>query len=201
MMLALQNLQRERVPNSKRRKPIRVLIPVNLRKLFPSQTLRNFALYTTPEIDPRLGQYDFREICQAVRSRMGLDVNPKVMSSRIAANVSGEKLLIVKVMPLFLKNMVMKAVFNAVGEKKSCLCMSNLGQVKLPREMEGYVERMDFILGVQATTPQNCGCLSYGGNLYINFIRNIREPELEAHFFRVLRELGLRLEVQTNARE
>ena len=201
MMMALQNLQRERVPNPKWRKPIRVLIPVNLRKLFPSATLRNFALYTTPEIDPRLGQYDFGEICQAVRHRMGLDVNPKIMSSRIAVNVSSEKLLIVKVMPLFLKNMVMKAVFNAVGEKKSCLCMSNLGQVKLPREMMDYVERMDFILGVQATAPQNCGCLSFGDNLYINFIRNIREPDLESHFFRVLRDLGLRVEVQTNTRE
>ena len=201
MMMALQNLQRERVPNPKRRKPIRVLIPVNLRKLFPSSTLRNFALYSTPEIDPRLGQYDLEEICKAVHSRLGLDVNPKVMSSRIAVNVSSEKMLIVKVMPLFIKNIVMKAVFNAVGEKKSCLCMSNLGQVKLPREMEEYVERMDFILGVQATTPQNCGCLSYGENLYINFIRNIREPELEAHFFRVLRDQGLRVEVQTNARE
>ena len=68
-----------------------------------------------------------------MHSRLGLDVNPKVMSSRIAVNVSSEKMLIVKVMPLFIKNIVMKAVFNAVGEKKSCLCMSNLGQVKLPR--------------------------------------------------------------------
>ncbi|MCI6956564.1 MAG: alpha/beta hydrolase fold domain-containing protein [Candidatus Faecousia sp.] len=201
LMLGLQNLQQERVSNPKRRKPIRVQVPVNLRKLFPSSTLRNFALYTTPEIDPRLGSYSFSEICQAVHHRLGLDVNPKVMSSRIAVNVSSEKQMIVRVMPLFLKNMVMKAVFNQVGEKKCCLCMSNLGQVKLPEEMLAYVQRMDFILGVQATAPQNCGCVSFGGNLYINFIRNIREPELEAHFFRVLRDLGLRVEVQTNARE
>ena len=201
VMLALQNMQQEQVPNPKRQKPIRVQVPVNLRKLFPSSTLRNFALYTTPEIDPRLGSYSFPEICRAVHHRLGLDVNPKVMSSRIAANVSSERSLFVRVMPLFIKNMVMKAVFNYVGEKKSCLCLSNLGQVKLPAEMLPYVERMDFILGVQATVPQNCGCVSFGDHLYVNFIRNIREPELEAHFFLVLRELGLQAEVQTNARE
>ena len=173
---------------------------MNLRKLFPSTTLRNFALYTTPEIDPRLGRYSFSEICQAINHRMGLDVTPKVMSSRIAANVSSEKMLLLRVMPLFVKNMVMKAVFDAIGERKACLCMSNLGKVELPKEMLPYVERMDFILSAQATAPQNCGILSFETDLYVNFTRKIREPQLEAHFFRVLRELGLGAEVQTNSR-
>ena len=201
LMMALQNMQEEHVPNIRRRRLIRVQVPVNLRRLFPSRTLRNFALYTTPEIDPRLGSYDFGEICQAVHHRMGLDVNPKVMSSRIAVNVSSEKTMLVRVMPLFLKNAVMRAAFNAVGEKKCCLCLSNLGKVSLPEEMEPFVGRFDFILSAQATAPQNCSALSYGESLYINFTRNIREPELERHFFEVLRDLGLGAEVQSNSRE
>lgn len=198
MMLALQELQMEKVPRQSQRKPIKVLLPVNLRKIFPSQTLRNFALYTTPEIDPRLGQYSFREICRAIHHRMGMEVEPKFMSSMIAANVSSERMLAVKVMPLFVKNIVMKAVFDAVGERKSCLSLSNLGAVKLPEAMLPYVERMDFILGVQAMAPYNCGVLSCGGTLYINFIRNIREPQLENHFYRVLREFGLPVLVESN---
>ena len=200
-MMALQSMPEAHVPNRRRRKPIRVLIPVNLRKLFPSKTLRNFALYTTPEIDPRLGSYDFPEICRAVQHRLGLDVNAKVMSTRIAANVGSEKSMAVRIMPLFIKNFVMKAVFNQVGEKKSCLTLSNLGQVTLPPEMERHVERLDFILCAQATAPHNCGVLSYGDSLCLNFIRSSREPELEAQVFRVLRDLGLRVEVQTNNRE
>ena len=197
-MLAIQDLQAEKVPNVRRRKPVKVLIPVNLRRLFPSRTLRNFVLYTTPEIDPRLGQYSFEEICRAVRHRMGLDINPKVMSSKIATNVSSERLLAVKVLPLFIKNFVMKAVFNSVGERKSCLSLSNLGAVDLPEAMKPYVVRLDFILGIQATAPHNCGVLSYGDTLYINLIRSIREPELENHFYRVLRDLGLTVQVESN---
>ncbi len=199
MMMALQNLQAEKQPNIRRRNHIKVLLPVNLRSLFPSRTLRNFALYVTPDIDPRLGHYDFGEICSAIRHKMGLEVGPKQMSAKIAANVNSERLLIVKLMPLFLKNMVMKAVFDSVGEIKSCLSLSNLGNVLLPEVMQPYVSRMDFILGPQATRPHNCGVLSYNGTLYINFIRNIREPELESHFFRVLRDMGLTVQVQTNA--
>ena len=198
MMMALQDLQQEKVPYRALRKHVRVLIPVNLRNVFPSRTLRNFALYTIPEIDTRLGYYSFEEICRIVHHRMGLDIEPKQMSSKIATNVASEKLMAVKIMPLFIKNIVMKAVFQSVGERKSCLSMSNLGAVKLPQVMRHYVERMDFILGVQATAPHNCGIVSYGDTMYINIIRNIREAELEYHFCKVLRKMDLPIQVQTN---
>jgi hypothetical protein len=198
MMQALQDMQAQQEPEQRHRKPIRIQIPVDLRRLFPSRSLRNFALYTTPEIDPRLGAYSFSEICDAVRHRMGLEITPKVMSAKIAANVVNEKILAVKLMPLFVKNLVMKAVFLSVGERKSCLSVSNLGNIKLPVEMAGYVQRMDFILSSQSTQPHNCGILSYDGTLYINFIRNIREPALEYHFFRVLQSHGLSVTAESN---
>ena len=198
MMMALQNLQKRKVPNIKKRKAIKVQIPVNLRSLFPSTTLRNFALYTTPEIDPRLGEYTFPEICKAVHHHMGLDVTEKKMRMMIAANVSSERIMAVRLMPLFIKNIVMHAIFMSVGEKQSCLSLSNLGKVTLPEEMVPYVQRFDFILGVQASAPHNCGVLSYGDSLYINMIRDIRESELEYEFYQVLRSLGLRAEAQSN---
>ena len=200
-MRALLNLQAEQVPEIRRRKHVKVLLPVNLRPMFGSKTLRNFVLYTTPEIDPRLGDYTFEELCQRVKHQMALEVNPKFMSSLIATNVSSERIWPVKVVPLFVKNFIMKAVFDAVGERKSCLSLSNLGAVKLPREMRSYVERMDFILGVQSSSPYNCGVLSVGDTLYVNFIRNIRQPALEAHFHRALQEVGLTAQVRSNTQE
>ena len=198
MMDALQDLQAKKVPEPSRRKPIKVLLPVNLRQLFPSTTMRNFALYTTPEIDPRLGHYSFEELCSIIRHRMGLDITPKQMSMRIATNVRDEQSMLVKLIPLPIKNIVMKAIFDTVGERQSCLSLSNLGAVRLPEEMLPYVERMDFILGPQASAPHNCGVLSFGDTLYINFIRSTREPELELHFFRVLQRMALPVQVQSN---
>ncbi len=197
-MQALQKIQSERVPNRNKRGSIKVLLPVNLRKLFPSKTLRNFAFYTTPEIEPRLGEYSFEEICKAVTSHMGLDVTAKQMCKKISTNVKSERSLIIKIAPLAIKNIVMRLVFDAVGERKSCLSLSNLGAVTLPEAMTPYVERMDFILGTQATAPYNCGVISYGGTLYINFIRDIRTPLLEAKFHEVLRDMGLVAEVESN---
>ena len=155
-------------------------------------------MYTTPEILPKLGEYDFGEICEVIRHCMGAEITKKQMSMKIATNVSSEQNMLVRVMPLFVKNFVMKAIFDMVGECKSCLTLSNLGAVSLPSEMSGYISRMDFILGVQASAPYNCGVLSYNGRLYINFIRNIKESELEYHFFRVLRDFGIPVEVESN---
>ena len=198
MMMAIQNLQAEKVPEQRRRKPVKVLVPVNLRNLFPSRSLRNFALYTTPEMDPRLGYHTFPEICRIVKHKMGMEIDAKYMSTLIAANVSSERILAVKLMPLFIKNLVMKAVFRAVGERKSCLSLSNLGAVRVPEEMAPYIRRLDFILGIQATAPYNCGVVSWGDTLFINIIRNIREPELEYHLHCVLRDLGLPVLVRSN---
>ena len=198
LMQAILNLQAQQIPNRRYRKYVRLLIPVNLRRLFPSKSMRNFALYTTPEVDPKLGDYSFEELCQIIQHRMALDVTPKQMSARIATNVKSEQVFLLKITPLFIKNLVMKAVFLAVGERKSCLCLSNLGQVTLPKEMESYVERLDFILSSQAMSPHNCGVLSYKDTLYVNFTRNIVEPNLEREFFLVLREMGLPVEVQSN---
>ena len=200
MMQALARLQLEKEPNRKRHRRVKLLIPVNLRQLFPSETLRNFAMFTVPEMDPRLGEYTLEELCSLVHHKMGLEVTAKHMSTVISANVRDEKSLAIRLVPLPIKNMVMRAVFDAVGEKKSCLSLSNLGAVQLPEVMRPYIRRFDFILGVQAEAPYNCGMLSYDGTLYINFIRNIRQPELERHFFAVLRELEIPVTVESNQR-
>ena len=178
MMKAICDLQAEQVPRRMRRKPVKVLLPVNLRGLFPSRTLRNFASYVTPEIDPRLGEYSLSEICKIVHYRMGLENDPRMMAAKIATNVASERSPVLRVMPLFIKNLAMKAVFDLVGECKSCLCLSNLGAVRLPQAMVPYVARMDFIIGVQAKAPHNCGVVSWDGTMYVNMIRNIQEPEL-----------------------
>ena len=200
MMKAICELQAEQTPRRRHRKPVKVLLPVNLRQMFPSRTLRNFASYVTPEIDPRLGDYTFDEICRVVHYRMGLENDPRMMGAKIATNVASERSPVLRVMPLFIKNAAMRVVFDMVGEIKSCLCLSNLGRVELPEAMTPYVERMDFIIGVPAKAHYNCGVVSWNGTMNVNFIRNVREPELESHFYRVLHRLGLPVKAESNQR-
>lgn len=200
MMMSILAIQDRHVPDRRRQKPVKVLVPVNLRKFFDSATLRNFVLYITPGIDPKMGDYTFEEVLKSVHHQMGVELTQKQMSARITVNVRTEKSWALKVVPLFMKNAAMKMVYNIVGEKKACVTFSNLGAAALPGEMLPHVDRLDFVLGAQAICPNNCGAISYGDRLIINFTRSIEEPELEREFFTRLRKLGLSVYLESNQR-
>lgn len=200
-IVATARIQVQRVRHPSKYKPIKILIPVNLRKIFPSKTLRNFVMFATPGIDPKLGEFKFDEICEIVKNQMKLQITEKNMAAIIAANVKDEKNALLKIVPLFLKNIVMKLIFDAVGEKKTCYSFSNLGVVNPPEEFQRYVERLDFVIGNQAAAPYNAAALAYKGKIYLNIIRNISEPVLEAEFSKVFRELGIAHVVESNTRE
>ncbi|MBO7303611.1 MAG: alpha/beta hydrolase fold domain-containing protein [Clostridia bacterium] len=200
LIKAAIGLQNEDVQHLKLQKPIKVLVPCDLRRMYNTRTLRNFALYATPGIDPRLGEYSFGEICDIVYRQMKLEITPKIMSARIKTNVKDEENMFLKLTPLFLKNIVMKAVFEMVGEKKSMLTLSNLGVVTMPEIMREYVERMDFVLSVQSRAPYNVGALSYGDTTNISIIRNIKEARLESALYKTLRQEGIAVKVESNQR-
>ncbi len=193
---AIQN----RTTVKKRQKPVKVLVPVNLRKIFGSKTLRNFALYVFPGIDPKLGEFSLEEIIKLVHHQMGSEIYGKNMASKIAANVSAEKNLLLKIMPLFIKNIAMKAVFNLFGDRKASITLSNIGVIEIPEEMKEYVNRFDFILGQQALCTNGCSALSYMGKTYITFLRTVKESEVEKEFFCNLINLGIKVKVESNRR-
>lgn len=200
MIQSIMQMQELETPYKKIQKPVKILIPVNLRKYFDSISLRNFVLYITPGIEPNMGDFTFEEIVQSIHHQMKLQLTEKQMRARITANVKAEKNKFLKAMPLILKNLGLKIVFALVGEKKSCITMSNLGKVTVPEQMEPFVKRFDFTLGVQSTGSNNCGILSYQDNLYINMIRDIKESELERLFFTNLVQRGIAVTVESNQR-
>ncbi len=199
-IVAAVNLQNSEVTSLKKQRPVKILVPVDLRRIFGERTLRNFALYVCPGIDPRLGEYTFPEICKIVSDIMELEITEKNMSAIIHTNVKDEESIALKLTPLFLKNLVMKAVFLLVGEKKSTLSLSNLGVVKLPYEMQNYINCFDFQLSVQSTAPYNASLITYGDSARLHFTRNILEPRFEMSVYQVLRGLGIHVKAEANER-
>lgn len=199
LICAIAKIQSRHVPR-RSQKPIKILLPVDLRRIYGSKTLRNFSLYITPGIDPRMGEWSFGEVCKSIYHQMGIGITKKEMTARMTKNVNSEKAMILRVMPLFVKNIAMKMVYNAVGEKKACLDMSNLGVVHLPQIMREHVDRLDFIIGPLPETPYNCAVITYNGTVNISFVRDVRKPELELAFYEQLRDLGIRVKVESNQR-
>ncbi len=200
MLLSLDRLQRNACRRESRLKPVKVNVPINLRRFFPCRTMRNFASYVNPGIDPRLGSYTLDEALKAVHHYMGTEVTEKMLAAKITTNVRSEQNPLLRIMPLFVKNAAMKLVFNLVGDRKSSTSLSNLGAVRLPVEMEKHVTRMDFILGPLSYNRDVCAAISYGDKLYLNFTRTIKEPDFEREFFTRLVKLGIHVKIESNQR-
>ena len=198
--MACIELQNADCPKLVRQKEVKVQMPVDLRRIFGGETLRNFAYFSIPSIDPRLGEYTFEEVAGIITRFMQLDITKKSMSAKIHPNVKDEQNPLLKIAPLFLKNIVMKLVFNLVGEKTSTLSLSNLGVVDIPEVMRPYVDHFDFVLSPQSSAPYNAGMITYGGVARLNIIRNIREPRLERALYEVLRSRGVKVKVESNFR-
>ena len=195
-VMEIQALERPR----KRQRPVKITIPVDLRRLYDSRTLRNFSLVLNLGADPRYGDYTLEELCSTIYHQLCAFATPQNMAGMIAANVQPQQVTALRLAPVGVKNIVMDLVYRCSGERGGSLNISNLSRVTLPEVMEPYVERLEFIIGPQRSYPNNCSVLSYGGRTYINMIRNIRETELERRFFSRLVELGLAVEIETNRR-
>ncbi len=185
----------------RRWKPVKITVPVNLRRLYGMDTMRNFVLTVNIGFDPRTGEYSLKDICDQMAHQLAVEAVPQKMSARIAANVNPQRSLLLRLAPLPLKTFVMRLVYCARGERGGCLNVSNLGTATVPAAMTPYVERFEFIIGVQYSYPNNCSVLSYGGKTCINMIRSIEQPELERLFFSRLVELGIPVEIEHNERK
>lgn len=179
-----------------RLRPIRLIIPVDLRRIFGSGTLRNFTLFTLPEIDPRLGKYGFEEIVSRVHHFIKMETNDKSVHADMSRNVRAEKNRLVRLIPLALKNPIFHVVFYASGEKAASSSLSNLGRVSLPEAMARYVRCFDFIPAPGRDTRTNCGVISFGDEIHVSFGRIVRSAEVERIFFTKLVELGIPVRVE-----
>lgn len=197
---AIQEVQFKDVRRRKRGLPVKVLVPVNLRRFYGAKTLRNFASYVNVGVSGRYGRWTFEEILNAVKHTMGLEITERMLNARMSANVSAEKNPLIRAMPLVIKAPFLRIMFLLRGDRYNSITLSNLGVVQLPEAMRAYVSRLDFILGTPERNPASCACVSYGGNVYLNISRRIREPMIERALFTALVKMGVPVKVESNRR-
>jgi hypothetical protein len=129
---------------------------------------------------------------------MAMEATKKLLNVKITTNVRSEQNLFVRLMPLFLKNIMLKYIYSQVGDALSSTTLSNLGVSSLPDAMAQYVQRMDVIIGPLAQNRVCAAMLTYDGKLRISFTRTIIDPVLEREFFTRLVQLGIPVEVESN---
>lgn len=190
MFDAVMEIQRNHIKDRNLYEPVQIMVPVNLRKRFASKTLRNFSLYALPCIEPTSEKISFESLICQISEQMQEQTSKKYLLSMITTNVQSQKLPLFCILPLPVKNAILRLVYHFYGERNSCLSISNLGEITCPEEIKQYIQQVDFSLTPRRNTANNCGIVSYGGKLFINFTRRGEAMELEQCFFGKLAGMG-----------
>ena len=192
-MFLLQDIYEE-LPSLQQRtnnRIIRIEVPVNLRNFYPTHSMRNFSLYVLPEIDMRLGHYTFEEILETVHHLMQLETNKKLIHKILSRNVGGERNLILKRIPLFLKSFLFNT-FYALGTGRYSGVVTNLGNVNLPPEISDLIDKFIFVPPPPSKKLKvNCGVIGFGNKLMLCFGNVTSSDTLEKKFGEFLRKEGL----------
>lgn len=178
--------------------PVKIAMPVNLRRFFPSKTLRNFITMIYPGIDPRLGEYTFEDIVKQVHNYMRYYLNEKFLRGDITTNAATQRNPFIRVVPLFVKDFVVKLFYTKVQDRNSSAGLTNMGALQVEESMKPYIERFDIYMGQPFSSRTNCAIISFEDILTINFASSIIEADVERYFFRKLVQDGIHVKIESN---
>ena len=136
---------RKQLRESTKLKEVSVQIPINLRNVYPSQTMRNFSVCLMVKVDPNLGEYSFDELLNIVSLQLRLARDEKKINAMISQHVRIEKNPFLKFLPLPIKNFFLNVATVVGAEQTTSVYLTNLGSITLPEEMMPLVEKALFV--------------------------------------------------------
>ncbi len=194
---ALQDIQD--ATGAQKKLPIRVQVPVNMRKHHPSASTRNFFLTVSVTIDPRLGHYSYKEILDVVHHQLRLELSEKELSRQIWRNVRPEKNILLRAVPLSVKNPVLKIVGRLVADRPFSGSLSNLQSVAMPEPFAAHITGFELLPSRKAVVGANVGVISWNNTLAVTIGSLVEDRSFERLFFMRLTELGIPVSVRSNA--
>lgn len=177
-----------------------VSIPVNIRKKHPSETKRNFSLVV--RIDYNFDKpATMDEVINECSKQLKEKITTEQIDAQIKFNTGAEKNWLMKIVPRFIKTMVLKFAYSIRGTKQESTNLSNIGAVELPQDIACHVKQMYFILQASKTTQKNMSVMGFNDKLFITVSRRHVENGAERVFFKTLEERGIDVTVSSNYQE
>ena len=179
------------------KKAVAIGVPVDLRKVLASKSMRNCVAQKNLVLLPEQLNYSLEQKCDLLGQQLNhFRQDKELVRNLIAAYVTPLENPLVKHIPCIVKDRVISYLYTRDADAVMSINLSNLGEVKVPEEMRPFIDRVYFILGQEKTIPNTCTVISFNGKTSINFTRNIQESAVEDRFFRHLKELGLNVDVE-----
>ena len=146
-------------------KPVVLMVPVNLRNFFPTNTMLNFFNWIEPGYHFQGGKEEFTDVVQKVNACFKEELTAEKMEKRMNEYFALQVHPILKFAPLELKNVCIN-IGARTAESDVTAIFSNMGIIRMPESYEPYIAHF----GVFTSTPkvELCMC-SFRDKIYLGF--------------------------------
>ncbi|HAK46729.1 MAG TPA: hypothetical protein DCO79_12530 [Spirochaeta sp.] len=180
---------------AKKKLPIRLQIPVNMRKDYPTSCLRNFSYLYSPAF--RVGEkpYSFEEIIEIISSEIRHERYSGSLEKQISRNLRAEYNVFFRLMPRVLKQVLFRVFYHLFARSQYSGVLTNLGDIRLPVELDAEIDSFDILPCNSPVPGRNTSLFSYKGRLEMNIGSSCDDLSLEEKIINKLRELSIECEV------
>ena len=177
--------------------PIRIAVPVNLRGFFDSITTKNFFVMVSAEFKAEQEDYAFEDILNIIKESLRGQISKEKLEKIISYNVSNEKNILLRAVPLELKKLAIYYVYRLAALANTST-VSNIGNIVLKEAYVPYVEKFNAIVAMSKGQNLKGLICSYQDELVFTFSSYLKETTIQRRFFRKLAEEGIQVSIESN---
>jgi len=201
---AIQEIYLEDLKSGKAKsgQPLRFQIPVNLRRDYPTKSLKNFSYIYSPAFilkKPKEAK-NLEEIISLISEDIRYERHNHVVENQIRRNVRLTANPLYRYMPLIIKERLLALFYQMFARGLFSGVLTSLGELTLPPTLEKLVESVDIVACNSPAPGRNSTMFSYKGILEVNIGSTVDNMRLEEKISIKLKELGLEAQL-LNKRE
>ena len=171
------------IPKSRQNRPIALMVPVNLRNYFPSQSMANF--FGWIEVGHVFSDNTtFKEVLTHVKEQFVSQLSEEKIAVHMNGYVRLEKNPLIRAVPLEIKKYFLMVGAN-LGSRSITAVYSNIGILHFPKEYKEFIDR--FGIFASTNSMQLCSC-SYENQMVLGFTSKLPKDNIQRNFMEMLKK-------------
>ncbi len=195
------NFQKNNKKNAILKKPIKICVPVNLKRYFSSKTINNFFSYITVEANTKEliknKELDFDKILTIVKEEFKEKLTEKEIQKTMSSNVKLGINPFIKTIPLILKKPIVRISYKEI-RKYTTMTFSNIGRIGIIGKYQKYIEHFLMLMSPDPVEKIKCSACSFENEIVFTFTSILNNCNIEKEFYEFLTKKGIKSSIESN---